>query len=103
MRNQWVELPWSADRAAQQFDEDTACAGLHTIEEIHFCNLNFIVRFTFHSSLVFDPLKSEIIVQLGLCAPHQTTVYHLLFEQRPFLTCAVGMRLYATLRFKIWL
>ena len=79
------------------------CVGLHAIAEIHFCDLSFIFRFKFDSSLVFDPLKAETTMHLGLCAPHQSTAYHLLFEQRPFLTCAVGMRLYATLRFKIWL
>ena len=40
--------------------------GLHTIEEINFCNLNFIFRFTFDCSLVFDPLKSELIIHLGV-------------------------------------
>ena len=43
--------------------------GLHTIEEINFCNLNFIFRFTFDSRLVFDPLKSEITIHLGVVCP----------------------------------
>ena len=57
------------------------CVGLHAIEETNFCNLNFIFRFAFDCSLVFDPLKSELTIHLGVVcrSPIDCTVYYCIY------------------------
>ena len=38
--------------------------GLHAIEELNFCNPNFICRITFNCSFVLNPLQLEITINL---------------------------------------
>ena len=69
-----------------------------------FATLNFISRFTFDSSFVFDPLKLEITINFGVvCVCSSPIDYTIYAVCMPSLTCVVGMRLFTTLRFKIWL